>query len=226
MLGGILVIAPFGKVWAPFIFQNHRQKDGPEMIGREFTLLCNVSIGVALAVSIAAPIVIPLLAGKAEYHEAATSRLVPILCLALTFFGLASASEVGILIKKKTHLKPKLVIPAIIASLVLNVSLVPVLREYGAALATLAAYFVLFLTNFTVSRRFYRFRLETGEMLCSFLGAGVIYGLFATLYQVFPLAWKPLSAGVFLLFPAAVALRWRRRRVFGSPVEEVEEIRA
>ena len=107
MVGGILVIAPFGKVWAPFIFQNHRQEDDSEMIGRGFTF---------------------------------------------------------------------------------------------------------------VSRRFYRFRLETGEMLCFVFGAGVIYGLFEALYQVFPLAWKPLSAGVFLLFPAAVALRWRRRRVFGSPL--------
>ena len=223
MVGTILVVEPFGKVWTPFIFQNFRRPDGPQVIGRGFTLFCRVSIGVALAVSIAAPIVIPFLAGKVEYHEAATSGLIPILCVGLLFYGLASASDVGILIEKKTYLKPRLVIPAVVASAISNVVLVPILHEYGAALATLIAYFLLFLMTLIVSRRYYRFTLELREILGSLFVAGFVYGLFEALYHVLPPGSKMWAIGVFLLYLAVEAPRWRRHGALRPPLDEVKK---
>ena len=87
------------------------------MIAKVFTLYTLVVVAVGLIISVLSPIVIPLIS-DAAYHT--SYKLVPLICLAAIFYGMASVADAGILISKKTFYKPILFGAAGIVAFVLS----------------------------------------------------------------------------------------------------------
>ena len=203
MFGTSLIMGPFGMIWTPFLFENYRKEDGPELIGKVFTLYTLAIVGVGLGVSVMSPIVIPLIS-DAAYH--ASYRLVPLICLAAIFYGMACIADAGILISKKTFYKPILFGAASIVSVGLNVALIPHYGAIGAAFTLSVSFFALFILVYWVSSRFYFFKIEYRKILSIFASAVFVYWLSHVLF-----AWsngqphlRMCSVLSLALFPALI----------------------
>ena len=102
MLGTMLLMEPFQKVWAPFLFEYYKKENGTVIIGKMFTIFILVAVIFCLTISILSPIVLPYISGKA-FHS--SSKIVPLICLASIFYGMACLADAGILIEKKNLLE-------------------------------------------------------------------------------------------------------------------------
>jgi O-antigen/teichoic acid export membrane protein len=182
MFGTSLVMEPFGNVWAPFLFENYRKKEGPELIGKVFTMYTLVIVGVGLCIAVLSPLVIPLISDP-EYHEA--YRLIPWVCLAAVFYGMACIADAGILISKKTIYKPLVFGVAGTVAVVLNLLLIPRWGPAGAAFTLCVSFFTLFVLVYAVSSRFYYFKLEYRKLVSVFASAGLVYWLSCGLLDVY-----------------------------------------
>jgi O-antigen/teichoic acid export membrane protein len=172
MLGLTLIMDPFNKVWAPFLFENYSTPKGPKLIGKVFMLYTLVSVFVALGIAVLSPVVIPLVSDEA-FHSA--YRVVPLICLASVFYGMACLADAGILIAKKTHYKPVIFGLASVVTVVGNFVLVPAFGVLGAAIASAVGFGALFIINLLFSNRFYRIPLEVGKFLLIFAAASCTY---------------------------------------------------
>lgn len=157
MVGTMLLMDPFLKVWSPFIFENYKKPDGPEMIGRVVTLFTLASVGFALLISVFTPLILPWISDT-QFHSA--FLLVPIICLAAIIYSLSGLADAGILIAKKTKYKPAIFGSAAAVALLANAVLIPYLDALGAAIASVLSFTALFLVNLAVSNRFYRIGIE------------------------------------------------------------------
>ena len=203
MLGTSLVMGPFGMIWTPFLFENYQKKGGSELIAKVFTLYTLVVVAVGLIISVLSPIVIPLIS-DAAYHT--SYKLVPLICLAAIFYGMASVADAGILISKKTFYKPILFGAAGIVAVVLNFALIPRYGATGAAFTLSMSFFTLFVLVYSVSSRFYYFKLEYRRIISIFASAIFIYCFSYVLFEWAggdPSA-KVCSALCLTLYPAVV----------------------
>lgn len=143
---------PVDNVWSPYALSVYAEADGPKKIGTMYTKFVAMYVLLALGASLAAPIGVSLLA-KSDYAFAA--RLVPILALAWVFNVLATLSDIGILISKKTWIKP--FAGGLVAMIAVGFQflLTPRFGVTGAAVGTALTYMSLFLVIRTISQRFY-----------------------------------------------------------------------
>ena len=139
-LGLALVMEPIAKIWSPFLFDNYKKDDGPELIAKVFTINALVGFSACLMIAIMAPIIIPLITEE-SYHSA--YKYVPYVCLAAVFWELASMADYGVLIKKKTIYKPFIFCAAALVAIISNFILVPLYAGIGAAISSVIGFFVL-----------------------------------------------------------------------------------
>ena len=170
----MVFVAPVESVWSPFAFRVHGDADGAQKIGALYTRYAAICVLLALGVSLAAPLAVRILA---EDSYAAASDLVPIVAFGWVFNVLAALSDIGILIAKKTYLKPRVSGAAAALALLLQLLLTPRYGIYGAAVATALTSVAIFLVNRTVSGRLYRMGTRQRDFLIITVMAGV--GFFA-----------------------------------------------
>lgn len=203
--GMLYIMSPFGLVWSPFLFENFGKPEGPALIGRVMSLYTLVILAVGLGVAVVAPAVIPLISGEA-FHSA--DAVVPMLCLAAVFYGMANLADAGILVAKKTKYKPLVFGVGAAVAVSANFVLVPLLGIWGAALATMLSFLALLCVTWFVASRFYRVPLELSKFGLLFGAAGVTYAasLLAGRAVGEPFLSAGLSAATLLLFPVIVWL--------------------
>lgn len=201
MFGIALLMDPFGKVWGPFLFENYNTEEGSQLISKVFTLYTLASVSVGLAVSVAAPVIIPLISGEA-FHSA--YKLVPFICLAAIFYGMASLSDAGILISKKTGYKPFIFGSASIIGIGLNLILIPRFGALGASITLALTFFSLLIINYVVANRYYAIKVEYRKFILIFSTATIVY-IFSSYVRGFGDEFgymKGYSILSFLIFPA------------------------
>ncbi len=143
---------PVDYVWSPYALSVYAEADGPKKIGAMYTKFVAMYVLMALGASLAAPIGVSLLA-KSDYAFAA--RLVPIVSIAWVFNVLTTLSDIGILISKKTWIKPLSTGLVALIAVALQFLLTPRFGVIGAAAGTALTYLSLFLVVRTISQRFY-----------------------------------------------------------------------
>ena len=197
MFGIMLVMEPFSKVWAPFLFGNYEKPDGPELISKVFTLYTSGSILVALVISVLSPVVIPLISDKA-FHG--SYELVPWICLAGIFWGMASLADAGILISKKTGYKPIIFGLASVIGVFGNLILIPKFGASGACIALAITFFSLFVINNSFAHRFYPLKIEYRK-LCLILSCAVLVyvGYYFILHLGLRLPYMAMCSGLSLM---------------------------
>lgn len=163
-----LLSNPIENVWVPFAFAVRDQSDGARRIGVLFTRYLSFCVLVGLTVSLAAPIAIQLL--TTSRYEAA-GDLVPIVAIGCIFSNIAGLADLGILMAKRTKLKPFITGFAAAAAVVMQVVLTPRFGVLGAVIATTLTGILLFGTTHWVARRFYSFELRPGHLMTIALGA-------------------------------------------------------
>jgi O-antigen/teichoic acid export membrane protein len=90
------------------------------------------------------------------------------------FLGIYTVFTVGIFIKEKSIYVPVITGIGAVVNIGTNFMLIPVMGIMGAALATLAAYFVMAVIYFFVTQRFYKINYEYAKLAKIFLSIFIV----------------------------------------------------
>ena len=181
----MLFVNMFQYAWQPFFLQNAKEKNAKEMFSKVltyFTLVGSIIV-VGLSLFIADIAQIKVL-GFSLIGSAYWSGLdiVPIVLFAYLINGIYVIFTAGIYIEEKSLYVPFIAGAGAIVNIIVNILLIPILNIYGAALATLAAYFVLALGYYIVTQKVYFIRYEWDKILKILIGislSAVIYYSFS-----------------------------------------------
>lgn len=231
---GIAVYA-FQFAWSPFSLSIAREPDAGRVYSRVGLLYTSGSVGAAVLLGGAAPIL--LLLARGDYAPAAS--VIGLLALSMASVGAYYIFAIGVNIAQRTGQVGWTNMVAAFANLALNAALIPLWGIVGAAIASLAANLLSIVLLYVVAQRIYPVPFEGLKMGGVWLVGTVavaIAGLFNISVQPSPLASVGFTlllmlgyiAALFLIgavTPRQLALGWggvksaiRRRLV--APVSE------
>ncbi len=194
---------PVDNVWTPYALSVFTDANGSKRIGALYTKFVAIFVFMALGASLAAPIGVSLLA-KSEYAFAA--RLVPIIALGWVFNVLMTLSDIGILISKKTWMKPLATCLGSVIAVALQFLLTPRFGVIGAAVATALTNMAFFLIVRTISQRFYPMATRPRDFLIITVTASVALLVGVDLINAYRSLWVSLAASIFALLAYAIVL--------------------
>jgi O-antigen/teichoic acid export membrane protein len=198
---------PVDNVWSPYALSVFSDADGQKKIGALYTKFVAMYVFMALGASLAAPIGVSLLA-QSDYAFAA--RLVPIIALAWIFNVLTTLSDIGILISKKTWMKPIATGLVSVIAVALQFLLTPRFGVIGAAVATALTHMALFLTIRTISQRYYPMSTRPRDFLIIAVSASVALFVGMEISYAYGSLWVSFAASIFgVLAYGIVLLRTR-----------------
>jgi O-antigen/teichoic acid export membrane protein len=207
---------PVDNVWSPYALGVFADADGPKKIGAMYTKFVALYVFMALGASLAAPIGVSLLA-KPDYAFAA--RLVPIVAIAWVFNVLTTLSDIGILISKKTWMKPLASGLVSVIAVALQWVLTPRFGVIGAAASTALTYMALFLVIRIISQRFYLMETRSRDFLIIAVSASstLLVGTYIT--NAYTSLWVSLAVSILGVAAYGISL-WQ------SGVIETADIRS
>jgi O-antigen/teichoic acid export membrane protein len=194
---------PVDNVWSPYAFSVFAEVDGAKRIGALYTKFVAMYVFMALGASLAAPIGVSLLA-QSEYAFAA--RLVPIIALGWVFNVLMTLSDIGILISKKTWMKPLANCLVSVIAVALQFLLTPRFGVIGAAVATALTNMACFLIIRTISQRFYPIATRPRDFLIIAVSASVALLVGVNLTYAYGSLWVSFAASIFGVLAYAIVL--------------------
>ena len=152
---------------APFFLQNAEDKNAKEMFSKVLTYLQLRQVFILVTLSL-------FIEDLAKIHFANRTiigtaylsglNIVPVVLFGYMFLGIYTVFTVGIFIKEKSIYVPVITCIGAIVNIGTNFVLIPVMGIMGAALATLAAYFVMAVIYFFVTQRFYKINYEYAKL--------------------------------------------------------------
>jgi O-antigen/teichoic acid export membrane protein len=203
-----LLLVPLQVVLLPAVSKSY--DDGEIARTRTFLkyslkYLMMLSIPSAFGLSILAS---PLLRILTTAEFTSGSVVIPFVASGLLFYGLYQVCLYVLYLAKKTQLELILLSIGAALNIGLNLLLVPYLGIMGAAVATLAAFFVLGMLTVLVSFRYFKFDLSLPFIVKSIL-ASVIMALAIWLLNPISITWVIISIllGVFVYFAIMFALK-------------------
>lgn len=160
----MLIVSMFNYAWQPFFLNNAKEKNAKEIFGRVLTLfvLASSFVWIMLSMFVEDIARIEFWHGKtiigSEYLEGIF--IVPMILLAYVFHGIYVNFTAGIYIEEKTKYFPLVTGAGAVVNVAINITTIPILGIFGAAIATLASYFVMAIGLFLVSQKFYKIKYE------------------------------------------------------------------
>ena len=198
MLMNPLIAGPYETILRPKMFELAGRDDVRAINSLLFTYFMCVVVFFGLGMAVAIKDALKIISGP-EYHRA--YLIVPFIVLSYIFNAAYVHMQVGILIAKKTKYISCVVGIAALSNLCLNVVLTPRLGMWGAALATLLSFVILFAINLLISRKLYHVKYEYTRVM-KLLAVALVYYL--------------ISLGI-TLEPPALALCVKAVWVFSFP---------
>ncbi|KOA21121.1 polysaccharide biosynthesis protein [Clostridium homopropionicum DSM 5847] len=176
MLVYYLIVA-INKAYVPFFFKtaNEEKENAPRVFQEiiKYYSVFIISIGVGLALF--AKEIIIIMASNKEFYAA--YKIVPLIGLAYVFNGFYYMCVNGIFYSKKTYILPFSTGASAIVALILNFILIPRYGIYGGAIATIFAYFTLFIVTYVFSQKFYYIQWDWVKLSVNTLLGLAIYGI-------------------------------------------------
>ena len=177
----MLFVNMFQYAWQPFFLQNAKEKNAKEIFAKVLTYFTLAATLILVILSL----FISDLAKVSIYHHTIIGasylsglNIVPVVLFGYMFLGIYSVFTVGIFIEEKSLYVPFITVAGAAVNIGVNFWLIPVMGIMGAALATLAAYFVMAVIYFFVTQRFYKINYEygkIGKIFIALAAAAVIY---------------------------------------------------
>jgi O-antigen/teichoic acid export membrane protein len=162
----------FSLAWSPFLFENRKSDNAPELYARVTTYYVVALGALWLAVSLLSREIITVMA-RPNFHEA--YRVVPWVAAAFFFQGLAYVGNIGITINKKVKYRPLIMAVGTAVNLGLNWLLVPTHGMMGAAVAATLSFFIWMTLQVAVSQRLYRVPYEYGRLARAAVAVAALY---------------------------------------------------
>lgn len=159
----MLFVNMFQYAWQPFFLQNAREENAKQMFSKVLTYFAVVGSFLFVALSLFIADIVKINFGGfsiigSEYWGGL--NIVPIILLGYLFNGFFVVFSAGIYIEEKSIYAPIVAGFGALINIAANILLIPVLNITGAALATLASYFVMAVGYFIVTQKYYRIEYE------------------------------------------------------------------
>lgn len=178
MLVNILVTGPFSLLWATKRFSIANEENAHKKYGKIFTFLLMSTSFVAVSVTGLAREIMQIMTAPA-YWESYT--VVSLVAWSYVFFALSSVVSVGFFVHHKTGVSACIVFFAFAVNMIGNSLLIPHYGAYGAAVATLVSFILLFVCNLLFSYQYIAIDFEfkkifllSGLVLVSLTGMSLV----------------------------------------------------
>lgn len=145
-----LVVQPFSLAWGAAHWEISQQDDAPTSFARVLTWFLVLASGAALVLSALGTDALRILVGS-EFDE--SRFVVPFSAFAYVLYGSYSIVAAGLGIVGRSGLVAATMAVGAVASVLLNLALIPVLGLYGAALSTLVSYGIVAVLSGSLSQR-------------------------------------------------------------------------
>lgn len=197
----VFLMTAFQLAWPAFAYSIRDEREAKRTYAYVLTYLLFTACWLSLALGALAPWIVHVLAGGHGFGRSA--QAVPLLAFATSAYSGYSVLAIGIGRTRKTQLNWVVSGAAAIVNVGLNVLLIPPLGMMGAAIATIVAYFALFLGMWLRSRAVYPVAYQWRRILLLAGTAGALTGIVwafslpvgvaVALVVVYPLALLPLG---------------------------------
>ncbi|MBI5180240.1 MAG: oligosaccharide flippase family protein [Nitrospirae bacterium] len=175
-LMGYLTVGPFLQIWETQRFEIAKQDSALPIFKKVFLYLNILIISLSLIISLFVKDILTIMSAP-SYHEA--YKIVPIIIVAYILQAWTFYCNLGIYIKGRSKYMAIAYIISAISVTIFNFIFIPKYGAYGAAWATVAAFFILFFLTNIFSQRFFYIDYGWSKQLQMFILAVLIYLLSA-----------------------------------------------
>lgn len=200
-----LVVQPFALAWGAAQWEISRGDDAPRSFARSLTWFLVLASAAALLLSALGTDILRLLVGP----EFELSRyIIPFSAFSFVLYGAYTIVASGLGIVGRTPLVATTMAVAAVAAVIFNLALIPVLGIFGAAVSTLASYFLLAVLSGAVSQRHYPVPWRLGRAaiilgVAGVLSAAALLGPDHTLWRIgCVLAYAPILVALRVVVPS------------------------
>ena len=175
-----LFITAFRFAWHPFFLSTAKQENAKEIFAKILTYLLLACSIVFLALSLFIDNIARLrvanysLIGK-EFWD--STIVVPAIMLAYILYAAYLNFLIGVYLEKKTKYLPLITVSGMLANLLANYLLIPVIGIMGAAWARSIAYLIMAVALYAVHQRLYYVHYEWGRIVKLSLAVAAIFAL-------------------------------------------------
>lgn len=183
----------------PFFFSKSADKNNREVLARVMKIFVMIlGFGFVLVLAF-----LPILKQFIDANYWEGLYIVPILLAANVFLSINTQVSLWYKLIDKTSYGMIITFAGFIATLALNIYLIPILGYEGAAWATLCSYFVMLTVSFVLGQRVYPIPYPTKRIalyLFISFGLGYLAHQYTTPYLWFPILCLVATAGLFAYF--------------------------
>jgi O-antigen/teichoic acid export membrane protein len=210
----LLLLTAFRLAWPAFAYSIEDDREAQRTYSFVLTYVVFVSCWIALALGLLAPWIVRVITTRPFYPS---QNVVALLAFGTAAFGAYVVVQIGTGRARRTQVNWVVTGAAAVLNVALNLALIPAYGRIGAAVATLAAYALLFVMMAWRAQRVFPVPYQWRRVATIGLVAG---GL--TVVGVLVNATLPVAVGLTLAFPFVLALlgfylpveRQRLRRLF------------
>ncbi len=197
-----LVIQAFRFAAEPFFFSKAEDKSSPELFAqvmRYFIVACCL---IFLGVSLNLHWIGPLVLGRGAYLQGL--HIVPLLLMGYLFFGVYMNLAIWFKLTDKNYYGTWFTISGAVLTVILNITLIPVMGLMGAALTTLVVYFYMAAICWWYGQKHYPIPYQLKHSALYILGTSAIVWAFWSVEMENIWLRTAASMGITLLFMAFV----------------------
>jgi len=190
-----LFLMGFQGAWWPVVMKSFREPDAPARFRQVFEVYLFVTLTILVVLSLFGREVLLVLTTP-DFAQGFV--VVPLLVLGAVMASIAGYFSYGIQIAEKNHLRMFLNLGTLVASVVFNILLIPVLGVLGAALTNVVSLSLLAVGSLAVSQRFYRVPYDWPRNL-----AALVLAIVASHFVIF---WELPVSGTVVAFKITLAV--------------------
>lgn len=173
-LVSLMVLAPFVRIWGPYMFKLDKESTKSEAFGKYFLYLVTTYCLLALPVALFAREILRVLTGPAYWPG---YKVVPYVLLAYLFWTTAAFFDSGFYITERTIYKPFIMGVAAALIFLLYWKMIPSFGILGGAYATMICFGVFSILTYLISDRIYPIHYPL-------LKYGYVLGIGTTFYLI------------------------------------------
>ena len=166
-----LSVQSFRYAYEPFFFSKSKEKDSPELFAKVMNAFIIFGCLAFMGLSLILPEVAPIVLRRASYLEAL--HVVPMLLFGGLLLGVYYNLSIWYKLTDLTIYGAYITVIGALATIILNVILIPVLGYEGSAIATVLVYIMMVTVSYFWGQKHYYVPYQVGKALLYFIVSGV-----------------------------------------------------
>ena len=167
MLIQVLMIIPFGMIWATLRMQNSKSEDNSLFVSKVISYFTIIGLLMVLFTLLFSKEILLVFSRNEDFNL--SYKIVPIIMLAHLTYGYINIVDYGIYLTRKLHFYYIILLIAALINGYLNYLLIPVFGYIAAAYITLFTYLFCTISIYFISNSFYRLKVEFRRSIMPYL---------------------------------------------------------